>query len=60
MLDRFKDMAISRIHMRDMDDWPVVSAALLLNCPIWTEDKDFFGTGVPTWTNRQGAFVLIG
>ena len=26
--------------------WP----ALLLSCPIWTEDRDFFGTGVATWT----------
>jgi len=42
--------ALSRIGARDPDDWPVVACALLLNCPIWTEDRDFFGVGVPIWT----------
>ena len=27
--------------------------ALTLNCPIWTEDQDFFGTGFPTWTTDR-------
>ena len=42
--------ALARIGSRDSDDWPVLACALLLNCPIWTEDRDFFGTGVATWT----------
>jgi predicted nucleic acid-binding protein len=42
--------ALARIGPRDPDDWPVLACALLLNCPIWTEDRDFFGTGVATWT----------
>jgi predicted nucleic acid-binding protein len=42
--------ALARIGRRDPDDWPVLACALLLNCPIWTEDRDFFGTGVATWT----------
>lgn len=42
--------AMARIGPRDPDDWPVLACALLLNCPIWTEDRDFFGTGVATWT----------
>jgi predicted nucleic acid-binding protein len=42
--------ARERIGHRDMDDWPVVATALLLNCP--TEDHDFFGTGIPTWTSH--------
>ena len=41
-----------RIAGRDPDDWPIVAAALLLDCPIWTEDQDFFGSGVATWTTR--------
>lgn len=41
---------MQRIGLRDPMDWPVVAAALALDCPIWTEDKDFFGTGVATWT----------
>ena len=42
--------AMVRIGQRDPHDWQVLACALLLNCPIWTEDRDFFGTGVATWT----------
>ena len=45
-----KPAALARIGPRDPDDWPVLACALLLDCPIWTEDRDFFGTGVATWT----------
>lgn len=40
--------AMMRIGRRDPDDWSIVAAALVLECPIWTEDKDFFGAGVAT------------
>lgn len=43
--------ALQRIGRRDPDDWPIAAAALILDCPIWTEDKDFFGAGIPTWTS---------
>jgi len=36
--------------LRDPDDWPVVACALVLSAGIWTNDNDFLGTGVPTWT----------
>ena len=42
--------ARARIRARDPEDWPTLAAALLLECPIWTEDQDFFGSGVATWT----------
>lgn len=42
--------ALARIGQRDPHDWQVLACALLLSCPIWTEDRDFFGTGVATWT----------
>ncbi len=45
--------AKERMRNKDLDDWPVVATALLFNCPIWTEDKDFFGVGVPTWTTDR-------
>jgi predicted nucleic acid-binding protein len=45
--------ARARIAPRDADDWPVVATALLLNAPIWTEDQDFFGTGIATWTSSK-------
>ena len=48
--EAMKPAALARIGPRDPDDWPVLACALLLNCPIWTEDRDFFGTGVATWT----------
>lgn len=34
---------------RDSDDWPTVALALALNSDVWTEDKDFFGCGLPVW-----------
>jgi predicted nucleic acid-binding protein len=45
--------ARSRIASRDVTDWPIVATALLLDCPIWTEDRDFFGSGVATWTTQN-------
>ena len=45
-----KPSAMARIEPRDPDDWPVLACALAFNCPIWTEDRDFLGTGVATWT----------
>jgi predicted nucleic acid-binding protein len=49
----FEDLARQRIARRDEDDWPVLAAALALDCPIWTEDTDFFGCGVATWTSDR-------
>src|ERR1035438_6477490 len=43
-------IARQRLARRDEDDWPILAAALALRCPIWTEDTDFFGCGVATWT----------
>ncbi len=37
---------------RDPDDWPVVAVALAVGGAIWTNDKDFLGTGVATWTTE--------
>ena len=36
--------------LRDPSDWPVVAAALVLSAAVWTNDGDFLGTGVATWT----------
>ena len=36
--------------LRDPDDWPVVACALALSAGIWTNDNDFLGTGIATWT----------
>jgi predicted nucleic acid-binding protein len=45
--------ARKRIGFRDPDDWPILASALALGCPIWTEDSDFFGCGVATWTSNS-------
>ncbi|MGH8132564.1 MAG: PIN domain-containing protein [Steroidobacteraceae bacterium] len=45
--------ARTRIERRDPKDWPVIACALALECPIWTEDRDFFDAGVPTWTTDR-------
>ncbi len=39
-----------RIARRDENDWPALAVAMQFDCPVWTEDADFFGSGVPTWT----------
>jgi hypothetical protein len=49
----YEDEARKRLKGRDEDDWPVVAAALALGCAVWTEDTDFFGTGVAVWTSNR-------
>ena len=55
-----RQQALRRIEMRDADDWPVLACAMVLDCPVWTEDADFFGTGVATWTTDRIALYLGG
>jgi len=54
----FERDAKERLGERDPDDWPILAAALAIGCPIWTEDTDFFGCGVPTWTTSRVAMYL--
>jgi predicted nucleic acid-binding protein len=49
-----------RLAGRDEGDWPILALALELGCPIWTEDTDFFGSGVPTWTTDRVELYLSG
>lgn len=53
-----QQQALQRIAIRDADDWPVLACAMILDCPVWTEDADFFGTGVPTWTSDRIALYF--
>jgi predicted nucleic acid-binding protein len=50
--------ARERLRKRDEDDWPVLAAALSLSCAVWTEDADFFGTGVAQWTSDRVEIFL--
>ncbi len=50
LYEEYEGLARASIASRDIADWPVLATALLLQCPVWTEDRDFFGSGVATWT----------
>ncbi|MEM7110783.1 MAG: PIN domain-containing protein [Chloroflexota bacterium] len=52
--------AKNRIRERDLEDWPILALALALDCAVWTEDHDFFGTGVSTWNSRNIEIFLSG
>ena len=54
----FEAEARDRLSQRDPEDWPILAAALSLSCPIWTEDTDFFGCGVATWTSDRVRMFL--
>jgi len=58
LYEEYQNAAHGRIGLRDPDDWPVVATALLLDLPIWTEDQDFFGSGVATWTSDRVELYL--
>jgi predicted nucleic acid-binding protein len=49
----FEEEARQRLRGRDEEDWPVLATALALSCAIWTEDTDFFGTGIAIWTSDR-------
>ena len=50
--------ARQRIAKRDPDDWHVLALALTFGCAVWTEDTDFFGVGVATWTTDRIELAL--
>ncbi|MFC5860748.1 PIN domain-containing protein [Acidicapsa dinghuensis] len=54
----FEGDARLRLRRRDEDDWPILASALALNCPIWTEDMDFFGSGIAVWTTNRVELFL--
>ena len=54
----FEAEARLRLRGRDEEDWPVLAAALALACGVWTEDADFFGTGIPVWTTSRVEIFL--
>ena len=56
----FKTQALQRIATRDANDWPVLACAMAIGCPVWTEDADFFGAGVATWTSDRVELYFVG
>jgi predicted nucleic acid-binding protein len=58
LYEKYKPSARERMISRDIEDWPILATSLLLNCPIWTEDQDFFGSGAATWTTNNVELFL--
>ena len=54
-----QQQALQRIAIRDADDWPVLACAMTIDCPVWTQDADFFGSGVATWTTDRIALYFV-
>jgi predicted nucleic acid-binding protein len=54
----FEAEARERLGGRDPEDWPILASALAVGCPVWTEDTDFFGCGVSTWTSSRVEMFL--
>ena len=51
--------AKQRISVRDPNDWPVVALALILDCPVWAEDQDFFGSGIASLSTDRVSLYLV-
>ena len=56
VLESVRDEALARI--REPDDWPALALGMQLECAIWTEDQDYFGTGITTWTTNTVEIYL--
>lgn len=44
--------ALAEARISDPNDWSVVALAMVMEAGIWTEDRDFFGIGLPVWNTR--------
>lgn len=45
--------AAGRIGSRDPDDVALLALALSLDCPVWTNDRDFESAGISTFTTAR-------
>lgn len=53
-----EQMARCRLHRKAQPDWPVLAAAIATRAGIWTDDRDFFGVGVPVWSSETIAYAV--
>ena len=58
LYEEYESSSRERMISRDVDDWPIVATSLLLRCPVWSEDRDFFGSGISTWTTETVELYL--
>ena len=52
--------ARERLTPRGQPDWPVLAAAIAFDDEIWSNDRDFFGVGVPVWSTPNIQFSGLG
>lgn len=45
-----EDGARQRLHSGGQSDWPVLASAMATGMDVWSNDTDFFGTGVAIWS----------
>jgi predicted nucleic acid-binding protein len=57
LYEDFENIARERVLARDPDDWPIVGR-FNPRFADWTEDQDFFGSGVATWTTDRVELYL--
>lgn len=48
-----EEPARERLEGTGLRDWPMLAASMALDAPIWTNDRDLFGTGVAVWHTRN-------
>lgn len=51
--EAFGRQAWARLDEGGKSDWPLLAAALAVDGEIWSDDRDFFGVGVPVWATRN-------
>ena len=51
--------AMQRIGQRDPDDAELLALAITFKIPVWSNDKDFEGTGVP-WLSTESLLRQLG
>lgn len=53
-----REKAERRLGKAAQADWPALAAALALGLDIWSDDRDFFGVGVPIWSTGNARRIL--
>lgn len=52
--------ARERLTHEGQNDWPLLAASLALEAPIWSNDKDLWGTGVAVWGTPNIRYWTVG
>ena len=55
----YRDAAERRLTDGGKSDWPALAAALSQQGSIWSDDRDFFGVGVPVWSTPNVHFAPV-